>query len=422
MTTKILNGTKITAQMMPPPLPLAWVPLANATGTVDALHHAHYRAIWQSRGIFDRLMIVALLALWPVFTLVRIILATVPHAGMARAASGKGILRQAWEQLVLAARFGFRPDYYYKLELYLPQCYARAAGYVHRFATKDTLYRLLKPPAGTTTPLSDKVGFAQYAASKGIKVAPVIAAFAKGRIVGTSRDLPPKDLFIKRTRGRGGSRAELWRYADGRYRHQDGLECDAAGLLSRLSTLSKREPYLVQERLVNDPALRDLAQDALATVRVVTAINEEGAAEAIRAVFRMPSRKGSIVDNYHAGGIAAAVDLTTGRLGAATDKGFLKSVGWVDRHPVSGALIKDRVLPHWPEMLALVLDAHQAFADRAIIGWDVALTDQGLVIIEGNAASDTDIIQRCHRAPLSETRYPDLMYWHIMRAGRLDQP
>jgi hypothetical protein len=419
MTTKMLNGTKITAQLMPPPLPLAWAPLANESGTVDALHQAHYRAIWQSRGIFDRLVVAGLLVLWPAFTLVRIILATIPHAGMAKAASGKGILRQAWEQLALAARFGFRPDYYYKLELYLPQCYARAAGYVHRFATKDTLYRLLKPIGGTTTPLGDKADFAEYAASKGIAVVPVIAAFAKGRHIGTSNDLPPRDLFVKRTRGRGGSRAELWRYADGRYRHQDGLECDAAGLLLRLSALSKREPFLVQERLVNDPALRDLAQDALATVRVVTAINEQGEAEAIRAVFRMPSRKGSIVDNYHAGGIAAAVDLATGRLGAATDKGFLKSVGWVDRHPVSGAQIKGRILPRWPDMLALVLKTHRAFADRPIIGWDVALTDRGLVIIEGNAASDTDIIQRCHRAPLSETRYPDLMYWHIQRAGRL---
>ncbi len=415
----MLNGTKITAQLMPPPLPLLWLSPATARSTVDVLHQAHYRAIWQSRGIVDRAVMMGLFCLWPLFTLSRVVLAIVPHAAMARKASGKGVLRQAWEQLVLAARFGFRPDYYYKMELYLPQCYARADGYLHRFATKDTLYRLMKPLEGTPTPLSDKAGFAEYAAAQGIRVAPIIAAFENGRIVGAFDGLPPKDLFVKRTRGRGGSRAELWRHVAGRYRDQSGSECDAAGLIARLADLSQREPYLVQARLVNDPALRDLALDALATVRMVTAINERGEVEPIRAVFRMSSRKGSIVDNYHAGGIAAAIDLATGRLGPATDKGFLKSVGWVDRHPVSGAEITGRVLPQWPEMLALVLKTHRAFADRAIIGWDVALTDQGLVIIEGNAAADTDIIQRCHRAPLSETRYPDIMRWHLTRSGRL---
>lgn len=419
MSTKLLNGVKITAQMMPPPLPLAWAHLGDGGDAVGRLHKVHYRAIWNSRGLMGGLEMMALFLLWPFLIPSRIFQATRRNGAIAKAASGKGVLRQAWEQLVLAARFGFRPDYYYRMELYRPPLYGRAGGYMHRYATKDSLYRLLKPNGVELAPLTDKVGFARYAAKRGLQVAPIVAALNKGAVIGTFDGLPAKDLFVKPTRGRGGSGAELWSYVDGRYRRRDGMSLDADGLMARFIALSKREPYLIQERLVNTPELADLAQGALATVRMVTAINEQGVAEPIRAVFRMPSRKDSIVDNYHAGGIAAAIDLDTGVLGPATDMGLAPSVGWVDQHPVSGAQIKGRTMPQWPEMLAFILKAHNLFADRAIIGWDVALTDRGLVIVEGNAASDTDIIQRCHQAPLSETRYPDLMHWHLARLGRI---
>ena len=52
-----------------------------------------------------------------------------------------------------------------------------------------------------------------------------------------------------------------------------------------------------------------------------------------------------LVDNLHAGGIAAAVDLDTGRLGLASNLGMDCSLGWLDRHPNSGAPITGFQLP-----------------------------------------------------------------------------
>ncbi|WP_374310045.1 sugar-transfer associated ATP-grasp domain-containing protein [Dongia sp.] len=414
-----LKGIKVTVQKLPPPLPLAWAFASGGTDRVKRLHRTHYRAVWRSRGMIGRLELFGLLLCWPLIVLARICYTTRRNGAMVRARTGKSLWRQAWEQLLLAARFGIVPDYYYKLDFYLPEHFGQAAHYVQRGATKDSLYRLLKPDDTAWSPLTDKVVFAQYCLARDIPVAPIVASLREGRIDGTFDALPAADLFVKRTRGRGGSRAELWRHAAGIYRNDGGLELDAAAFMARLVARSTREPYLVQRRLVNHPALRDLAQGALATLRVVSAIDEGGRPEAIRAVFRMPARADSIVDNFHAGGIAAAVDLATGRLGPATDMGLAPSTGWINRHPLSGAQINGRILPQCTEMVATVLAAHKAFADRAIVGWDVALTDQGIVIVEGNAATDTDIIQRCHRAPLSQSRYPDLMLWHLDRLGRL---
>ncbi len=46
---------------------------------------------------------------------------------------------------------------------------------------------------------------------------------------------------------------------------------------------------------------------ALPTVRIITMVDEAGDVEALNAVFRMPRALDSAVDNFHAGGIAAAV-------------------------------------------------------------------------------------------------------------------
>ncbi|WP_374378249.1 sugar-transfer associated ATP-grasp domain-containing protein [Dongia sp.] len=386
---------------------------------MNRLHKVHYRAIWKSRTLLGKLQLIFCLLLWPALMLPRILYSIKHNAARVSKISGKSALRQFCELYCLTARFGFRPDVYYKMELYLPERAARAGGFVNRNATKDSIYRLLKPSDRRWSPLTDKVTFATYCLEHGISVAPILASLRDGRVDGFFAGLPKKDIFVKRTRGRGGVKAELWRWENGTYRNKEGEALDEQALVNRFIERSRAEPYLIQERLINDDRLKDLAQGALATVRLVSALNEVGQPEPIRAIFRMPSKSDSIVDNFHAGGIAANVDLGSGKLGPATDMGLKRSLGWVDVHPISNAPITGRTLPEWPEMLKAVLDAHKEFADRAVIGWDVALTDQGIVIVEGNAASDTDIIQRCCRAPLSDSRYPELVLWHLKQLGRL---
>src|SRR5205085_1403363 len=124
------------------------------------------------------------------------------------------------------------------------------------------------------------------------------------------------------------------------------------------------------------------ANGALATVRIVTCRNEAGDFEATNAVLRMAQGRNHVVDNFHAGGLAAAVELESGTLGHATDLGVRPTAGWRATHPDSGAAIAGRRLPYWPETLALVMRAHAAFADRILIGWDVAILADGPELVE----------------------------------------
>jgi hypothetical protein len=121
----------------------------------------------------------------------------------------------------------------------------------------------------------------------------------------------------------------------------------------------------------------------------------------------------STVDNFHAGGILANVDLASGRLGRATDIGLTPDIGWVDEHPDTKAAITGRRLPLWPEVLALASRAHAAFSHRVLVGWDIAVAADGPCLVEGNVAPDSDLHQRASGEPLGGGRFGELLAYHL---------
>ena len=407
------RGYKIWLPSGPPPLPLLWAFLPAGGSSASRLHKIYLRAVWRSRTVQGVIRLGGMLCLWPVLTLRDICIYTRRNAAMVRELTGKGAFRQALEQLWFCGRHGFRAWNYYTKELYLAERAAVAGEYLHRYETKDGLYDMLR--YNVESPMKNKTAFARYCRRSGLPVTPILITLKDGNLPETPVTLPAGDLFIKRRMGRGGSRAYLMQYADGFYHGKDGSRYDHDGLLRHVADLSRAEPYIIQIRERNHPDIADLSPQALATVRVVTVINETGEPEAVRAVFRMGPRADSVVDNFHAGGIAAAVDLATGQLGQATDYGLAPSIGWLDRHPATGGVITNRVLPRWAEVLALACRAHGQFRDRFIIGWDIAMTPDGLLIVEGNSAADVDNIQRPHRSPLGASRYAELALWHLQK-------
>jgi len=67
---------------------------------------------------------------------------------------------------------------------------------------------------------------------------------------------------------------------------------------------------------------------------------------------------------------------------------------------VTGAPVTGRVLTAWPDIRVLAVGAHQVFSDRMLIGWDIALTPSGPVILEGNSYPDVHFLQRVHEQPV----------------------
>jgi hypothetical protein len=267
--------------------------------------------------------------------------------------------------------------------------------------------------------LNDKAAFAERCRANQIHTVPVLATASAGQVTMIEGEhLPADDLFVKPIMGRGGTGAERWDYRDGRYVGADGVELDERQFLDRLRLKSQSASLLVQPRVRNCSELDDINNDALSTIRVVTCLNEDGLPEVVAGVMRMAVGDNHRVDNFHAGGIAAGIDLDSGRLDSASDLGTDSRLGWVDRHPNSGAPIRGRVVPLWKEIRALAERAHRAFPERVVIGWDIAPAKDGPVVVEGNAAPDLDIIQRIARTGLAHGRLGELLEYHLANCSR----
>ena len=163
--------------------------------------------------------------------------------------------------------------------------------------------------------------------------------------------------------------------------------------------------------LHNDARIAPLTTGALSTVRIVTYRLPGGPAQFLVATYKMATG-GAPADNFHFGGMIAPVDPDTGRLGPALRRQGRALVP-VERHPDTGALIEGHQLPHWEAARALALRAHDAARAVPSLGWDVALTPDGPVLIEGNLYSNPDIAQAPTGRPLTDTPYLAALNAHL---------
>jgi hypothetical protein len=409
------HGAKYRSRVVNcPPPHLLWVMRRRAETTAEFIHRAYCRALWRERGFLARLRLAAWYPAWPLIFAVTSIWATILNGRTIARRTGKSAARQVAEQLVAAWRFGCLPQWYYTFELFDAQRLARGSEYLYRFELKGGIYRLMRPATGAhpVPSLSDKNQFTEWCRANNL---PVPKAHFVHR-AGASAEflkLPPGDLFIKPLHERGGTGAEAWLHvAAGRYRSLLDSECiGEIDLLDRIK--GRNQDIIVQPRLLNHDAIRDLSNGVLMTVRILTFLNETGAYEATHAGLRMAIGANRLVDNSHAGGIIAAVDMKSGRLGPATDAGLRPDIGWCTHHPDTSTLIEGRTLPLWAETVALACRAHAAFAPRVIVGWDIAITSMEPVLIEGNSAPGIDLLQRAYREPIGNSRMGDLIRFHL---------
>ena len=279
-------------------------------------------------------------------------------------------------------------------------------GYMRRF--EDAAINKLLNPLGWTDhcALADKRRFAERCAATGLPH-PETLAVLDGGTVSLLAGLAGRAVVAKPTDGEGGDGVRLL-----------GPVCDGDELKRRIAQEHGwgRSPVLFQPQVETHPALAGIALGALPTVRIVTILDEAGQPEPVSATFRCASDPAARVDNMKAGGLIAAVDLSEGRLGVAC-KGY--AGGDYPVHPVTGEAIAGRVLPDWPEAKALAARAHAAaFQDYAIVGWDVALTPDGPLLIEANGKPGVLMPQRAARRGLGGTRYGALISHQLANASQ----
>jgi hypothetical protein len=317
--------------------------------------------------------------------------------------------RQFMHQWAIGIRFGFGWDAYYRYRLYR-HADVRSTGLFMTLEANMAMREYLYAKLGIdSSRLSDKRKFYRTCLQHGLAVAPTVADFENGEVCwwpgSAAGVLPPRDVFSKEAaniKGRGAARW-IWLGED-RYRDEDGQSVTGAEVIAHLRRRSHSAPYVLQERLANHPSIARFAPDTLCTVRVVTYRRPGAEPEHLASTFRMAG--GSFpADNFSQGGLACRVDDATGELWPAVFKELHDTAVDHLNHPVFGTPIAGFRLPQGERVIDLALRTHRVFPDIPSVGWDVAITPEGPVLIEANYNWNVVLTQQAGARPIGETLY-----------------
>ncbi len=235
--------------------------------------------------------------------------------------------------------------------------------------------------------LRDKFLFGQFASSLGIPTPKNLALLDEKSVTWLDRNetvaleslaetnVPGLNGFCKLFDGMQGDNAFPLRIDRGRFFvAEKPISLD--GLRTRLAGR-----FLFQQRIDQHPLMSELNSSSVNTLRLISFCSDHQAT-VLHGVLRV-GVKHSNVDNWAAGGLIVSIDLERGEL---RGEGFFRPGAGVRTavHPDSGIRFDGFKLPQFAAAMAMVKRLHEYLPHIHSIGWDVAISTDGPVIIEGN--------------------------------------
>lgn len=184
-------------------------------------------------------------------------------------------------------------------------------------------------------------------------------------------------IFMKRTSGSYGG-DQVFRITPLQ------LATDDAYMANLFSEVIK-SGFLFQETILQHPELNRLNPSCINTIRFDTFIDKDGQVEIMSAYLRM-STNNKHVDNISSGGCLVGINLLTGKLRKDGYPGFSASGTIIySCHPITKTVFEGFMIPFFEEAKQMVLRAAGLVPGLRLMGWDVAISESGPVMVEGNS-------------------------------------
>jgi hypothetical protein len=314
----------------------------------------------------------------------------------------KCIATQIREMTDLWKFYGYIPYQYVKHDLYLRSF----TGNVRDFIPPEFVHRYCAQHNAVEAQINviDKKRFYQVMKAANLPTAEMLATICNNGVV---RNLDDSEItidefvdilsafgadsyIVKPYNGGGGVAVFCLDYKNGALT-VDGQKITTSEDFHVIFAPYRLDLYVVQPRLRQHQVIANLHNSCVNTVRIDTLIINDHVAH--NGAYLKVGTTDSITDNLKTGGALIAIDINTGIL-SPSGKLFCENTGTViSEHPISKVRFHDLVIPFWPELLEVVEAGALALSPLRCLGWDIAITNEGPVIIEANHDYAADGIQ-----------------------------
>ena len=298
----------------------------------------------------------------------------------------KGILQVLHELNILSRYWKCFPDSYFRFAMFkkeyddmgLMKTYVPQGAYGRYRVNRNPRYQIL---------IDDKILFHDIMTRYGLPVPERLFSFsyhmfkADGHLI-SDQDVDhildtttDPQIFVKRNMSGEGSGVQVAKLGEDGYYLASGLKLTAA----TIRTYFNKAEYLFERQIEQHPVIAQFNASSVNTCRILTYKNK-----AVACGIRF-GREGSFIDNAAKGGLVVSVDMQTGLMGAY-------GLRWYDatkyyEHPDSHVAFKDVAVPFWKEMVEAVERTSCMLPYYSSVGFDVACTPTGPVIIEVNTGT-----------------------------------
>lgn len=290
-------------------------------------------------------------------------------------------------------RFGmFMKDYtdFDKMKSFIPQ-----QAYYPFSKAKDARYNLL---------IDDKILFHDIMSYYGLPVPKRYFIYRNGEFRNASKILTNDEvnsilkninddrIFVKLTSGGGASGIFIYtKKENGIYVDDKKNEVSAEMIKEKY-----RETDLIfEEQIKQDKILAQFNPDTVNTIRILT-YKDKIASATVRF-----GGKGDFIDNLSKGGVAVSCDIETGELGEYGMR--IYDINKYYEHPDSKIKFKGVRISQWEEIKNIITKSLNLLPYYKSVGFDIATTDEGPVIIEINTGAGIGLSQIGREYGLADT-------------------
>lgn len=152
--------------------------------------------------------------------------------------------------------------------------------------------------------------------------------------------------------------------------------------------LNENKIELLEEPIKQCDEMNKLNNSSVNTIRMVSVMNDANEVTVLTTFARIGN--GKCVDNFNSGGMTAKVNVETGII----EEAAVNKAGEIfENHPITGTKIKGFQIPFWTEAIDMVKEAAKLSPNIRYVGWDVGMSVNGPVFVEGNQFPGHDIYQ-----------------------------